>query len=288
MENKAVKIIIACVVGVILIGSLLVPIINDANKDISTPFNNAISAAYVEKIEDLNDADITIVANGMEAEITVDGNTRTEHLQAGRNALVFSQNIYLRYDGSSGFCMLYNTGSADGASFTSTAPVTVVIKEGKITLTDSATENPVSVTVDLEGFLFIPNQNGDYQNVVAGASAVYFNDPSQIYYVGANGTYAYTGNGGNVSLLNTTADYTAGFATIASVNGQKDMFTAQLSNMQVTFGSTTLTPAFFVIPNVVYGHSDTEMQAVTLLYVIPVMLLVALVVMAVSMFRAKY
>lgn len=287
MENKAVKIIIACVVGVILIGSLLVPIINDANKEISTPYNNAKTAAYLESILDFEDIELSMIVNGSTAELTIDGNTRTEILQGGGNALLFSKNIYIRYDASNAFVLVIDSSSGAVRTTTATAPINVTISDGVITFTDSATE-PFTVSVELDGFLFVPNQNGDFQVITSNAGSIYLNDANQIYYAGANNTYAYTGHGGDVSIINTTAEATAGFTTTATVDGQRDLIMVDVGNFKVDLGTESVTPTFFVIPNVVYGHSDVEMQAVTLLYVIPVMLLVALVVMAVSMFRAKY
>lgn len=270
MKNKLLSVAIMATLTVILLGSLLVPIIDDyENKNVHTYTNSGVRASFM----DVQDAHSITISGGT---LTIDGTTTSvPSYQIALASDKFNARFYT--DGFSVNCTQGAFGSMD-----------VTIEEGKF----SGTIGTKTYTDEPLTYLAVPDSEGEFVMTYADTydRSIYLNDPAQQFY--------------SANWITTTSQwfsYYQGTLTVAgtendtmSFNGtQVDADTEvykYTSAGDITFivdnsgTDYTVHPFVCVVPRTVTGMTlSADHAVIPLLYAIPVLVIVALLLAAVKM-----
>ena len=288
MDNKFIGLVLGLVVGVLMIGSLLVPTITNASKTEDT-FDNSEYGYY--QMKPLENGDNWVHNNNQwtygDALLTTSENTGI--------SVVATNNTVVRQDG-------IVRGTTYGGNATSTAEVFVV--DDANTLQINTTRN-ISF---IDGFGAVP-EGGDYI-IKKYDTAVYVNGDTPLWVTGytALGDESITQvmvhitgsidggltislapkSQGNTSNLSVVGDYTINYV---KVDSHKDLY--QLSNVKFTVEGTigeaeeSVTKEFtystFVVPKEVTAELANHLDAgeIAMIAVIPVLMIASLLIFAV-------
>jgi len=282
--------IVAGVVGlavcVILVGSLLVPIISEAQDDQEVVYNNIVSNSNYSKIidDDLDDVNMVIEWDTATQVLTVDGSSTT--VTAYNNTLFVSDQGCIFFSKADGTSTLYIGGMA---TVTLTGPVTATIASGVITVAcgvDSYTITPIE-------WLFIPDVDGNYKNYrnVYPENTLYVNSIDDIYFCGRITTQSIgliSGHGGSCTLWDVADDPSYDMTyTIERVQGYTDLFEFIPSSYAVSTEAgtnpdlTPFTPYHIMMPLEITAHTDVNSSIIGLLGAIPVVVIAAILIYAV-------
>lgn len=308
MNNKLIPIVLTLVVGIILAGSVLVPVLNDATTTHKTFTNDGYLRLGEISAEDTETYTITwtyenphqFVIND-EVYVMPEGNT---------TGSVFPYTLFatdgwgLRYSqtGTAGNVDLNLYGSGESASLiwyattTDSDTVTITLNEGTATFVKNST---TSVTKSYTA-AFIPDSDGAYV-LKKGDTSAYLNADSVIYSTGRTsttfGTYTFAINinlSGNVEGVEVNAIAPTGFTTSnvvidsSEVSGYKDLYKFDKVTFDITQTSTSISAGAVysqvIVPYQVTAELSEHLTPgqIALLGAIPVMVIVALLVVAVG------
>lgn len=284
MNNKLIPIVITLVVGVILAGSLLIPIVNDATTAEKTYINEGISYATPDEDNHV----IVVSTDGNTFTITTDGETcETPDMSLyGSATLVYCEDVSLR---------LYSTGAITGdgknaAGVTSGYNLGTVAADNPITITVNGTTNVTSGSLTFADARAYISTEGDY--VLSKNPLV--NESSSVMIIG--GVSVGGGLGAvNITGIGTVHDFTA---KVVRGNGEItdiDVNTTVVDNNLVKVESIVLTDTYasqdyeftytyFLAPEKITYTPSSYVGAggAALLGAIPIMVIVALLVVAVG------
>lgn len=284
MKNNILALVITLTVGIILAGSLLMPVISEAQRGYETEtFTNPSSygAEYVTA------ATITLESGTLkynDAAYTV-GNSKIP--------MIVADNLNFQINASS-------TGSNNIIYCDADGPVrSDNIKALDLTLADGSIELTYTDANDVEETTTIPcswayvitTTTGvrDYTiyNLYGSSKNVYYNSIKDYH---ANG---YTMSGDTIesvvsvsegaAILNDEAA-TLQVSGFTEVSGYNEVYSGTISyntGISVTDGETTVYPWFVVLPTTVTGYVEPD-KAMDILSVIPVLIIASLVVVASS------
>ena len=277
--SRIVAGIVGLAVCVILVGSLLVPIISEAQDDQEVVYNNIVNNSNYSKIvdDDLDDVNMVIVWDTATQILTVDGSSLPLGWQ--NNTLFVSDQGSVRFnkDQTSNTSYMYIGG---GGVVTLTGPVTATIASGVITVTcgvDSYTITPIE-------WLFIPDSEGNYKNFRTNdpTKTLYVNSIDDIYFCGTTGAESIgliSGHGGSCTLWDVADDPSYDMTyTIERVQGYTDLYELVLSSYAVsTDDLTTFAPYYLMVPVEITAHTDVNSSIIGLLEVIPVLVIAGII-----------
>lgn len=276
MKTNILTLIITLVVGVIFAGALIAPVISDAQKTIGpeVEYTNAghgyaLISSNSDITATLTDTSITIGEN----EYTSDGSTYW---------MIASDTFAIWYGGGVNHPILITDRTNEGELYQpwiDTASITMSNGTYEITYTpvgEGAIEETYTNTYT---WIMVPSENGEYISVDAGSTNYIksLNDLifSGYYSTGENDTY--------YSLKNGTAkagEYTASVSgTLTLVEGTTDVYT--VTNPLMHVGDEEFTPFMYLVKQNVTGHAASG-ASYSLLGAIPIMVIVALVMVAVG------
>lgn len=297
MNNKLIPIVITLVVGIILAGSVLMPVLNDA-----TTIEKTLTNDGVLRMDKITTADSTVITWDHTAPsiITVDD---VDITLPDQNAVVYltvngtDNDFMVRYTPSATNPMMvvFNGNNANvEASVTNGRDLTVTISEGSISVTDGTNTETATFT----DYAFIPSENGKY--VMKNPNKVaYLNADSEIYGMGRSFLSA-----SNINLNFTiaadvetepTVDYYGRNVTAtisnAEVNATKldtyvDMYEFSSITFDVTISDNTSSVTYnqVIVPYQVTSELSQHLTPgqIALMGAIPVLVIVALLVVAVG------
>ena len=283
--SRIVAGIVSLAVCVILVGSLLVPIISEAQDDQEVIYNNILSQSNYSKIvdDDLDDFDMVIVWDTTTQVLTVDGSAIT--VSQWDNTLFVSDQGSIRFSRDTG------TSEYIGGQtvVTLTGPVTATIASGMITVTcgvDSYTITPIE-------WLFIPDGDGNYKALENSVPTkkLYVNGIDDIYFCGYINTMSiglYSGNGGSCTLWDVADDPSYDMTyTIERVQGYTDLYEFTPSSYAVSTEAgtnpdqTPFVPYRLMVPLEITAHTDVGSSIIGLLGALPVLVIAAILIYAV-------
>lgn len=305
MNNKLIPLIMTLVVGIILAGSLLVPVLSDAQKTIgpeTTLTNNSLIV-----LRELENGDV------LECVRTVTGDTATDvwtlngETVAGPTGGANSWNVGLMSDGiylavnaesnsavASWYSMNATTtnpsylsgGGSSGAHYG------IVALDGTITIySDYGSESPTTITTKTYtwGYVVCPYADGEYCAAVPhGVGLV--KSPDQVILCGAYTTgdldTMYYYKDGQTYVSETAYTMTANIAT-AVHTGTTDIYDATVS-VDIANGDDveSFTPYRILVPYEVTGHKASG-ASYSLLGAIPIIVIAALIVAAIGMVAVR-
>ncbi|MDY0413192.1 hypothetical protein [Methanothrix soehngenii] len=276
--NRILTGIVGLAVCVILVGSLLVPVISEAQDDQEVAYNNVIGVSNYSKIvdDDLDGVNMVIVWDTATKLLTVDGSA----LNVGNygNTMFVSDQGSVRFSKADGTSTMYIGGMT---AVTLTGPVTATIASGVITVAcgeDSYTITPIE-------WLFIPDEQGNHKSYhyISPTETIYVNSIDDIYFcmlwTDAQSTGLFSGHGGSCTLWDVADDPSYDMTyTIERVQGYTDLYELVLSSYAVsTDDLTTFAPYYLMVPVEITAHTDVNSSIIGLLEVIPVLVIAGII-----------
>ena len=271
MKTNILTLAITLVVGIILAGSLMMPVITDASTDDKTANN-----LYYNRMSELGDGSVTLtyttddgrLFNGETPAFTKsDGTTATDL------AIIADTFIIISYDGMWYYYFIDDLGAVVQVYSTATGGngAVATIEDGTMTLTRGTTVNTVTYTK-----CYIPDNEGTYANCRGSTYYGLVPETTSIYYVKA----ARADCGVATGPVN---DLTTSFHLTDGVN-DTETYTFTASYDSETIGNTTLckitTLDMYIVPLEYHYNEDNGYAA--LYSAIPVLVIVGLVLAATS------
>ena len=274
MKTNVLTLIITMVVGIILAGSLLGPVISDAQTTLGSPTtvtNTGINSNpisfwdgeameyewdYVNKILTLNDEPLTLSANQM---------------LFGTDTFA----IWTRANSTARLAALGDTIDVTNSNFSA-----VINSDGTYTLTRGTTVYEGTISWGI-----YQDENGT-ENLVQGvrSSNGYMTSTANdviilgnLYSTGDNDTY-YAYYNGVLTVDEQYAEESSVTVTKTLVDGYTDIYA---TNVTVNVGEESFTPYYAVVPGTVSGHLASG-GAYSLVGAIPILVIVALLMVAVG------
>lgn len=285
MDNKLVTIAVSLAVAVIVIGGLLVPVIGDAEKSTSASYTN-FSSHYSSKVsKDVSGSLASTI-------LTVDGEAVTG---LTNRCIIWSDSGIISMLNS----LTCNINYIDGGTVKSAGYVngfdysidydTKTISVSNITYSNSTT-TPTSLSWTYEDICFYASTTGDYADQwVVGAVSITLYDKSDLYYAMKIGTNLFAFNG--TDEINSTASGATCTLNTDSIDGYHletaDITTASGSDLYVTYNSTDNYGGYIVVPHVVSSQSDFATSYTPLMVAIVPIVIVALLVAALVVFKRE-
>lgn len=276
MNNKLIAIVMTLVVGIILAGSVLMPVVNDARTTTSTEVNytneettfrmagasDVVTLTLSSGTVTLNDVAIEKISNSnilLSDAVSLD---QFQYQGNWLNRMWFKDSTALQYP--SAFELTFENGNVTGT----------------VTISDATTSIDTTYS-----YLFYADSEGDYIQMTNNdwANGVYLNNANQLilsglYTTGENDTtYSYVDG-----VFTTGGDYTG---SVELTTEKVGMDVIKATALTVTIGEETFTPFRALVPMTVVGHTETP--ASNLIGVIPVLVIVSLVVAAIGMVVVK-
>lgn len=300
MDNKLIQVVIAITVGIVVLGSLLVPVITEASTTEKTFTNNGYY--NLVKIDDTTST--TMVWDASDGDhVSVDG-VDIDIPTTGRLTLLGSDAICVRINSASQIQVYGSYNGSQDYKAISSGTATFTIASGVVTVNDGTTKNfdlgndayliaPANVESDYVAVMKISNENAyllsDSEIICCGITVS--NQYKQSIGIFGKGTvedmefstfYVGTDYSGDTTIgtVTTHAETLSNYVNLYSL----DKFTFTLSYNE---GSTSdVTFSYFIVPSKVIAeysqHLDTT--EIGLLAVIPVLMIVAFLVFAVRIF----
>lgn len=295
MESKnLLTLAITLTVGIILAGSLLMPVISDATETEKTfvnegVFNYGLFTPDDEYTIEFTQATGTLIVN--DEEVTpIPGVSVTE----GKNySVVASDNFLLRFGSGAGafFLQIIGTDADDNsiAIVLNTGTCTGTINDGNFEVTYGTTTKTFEFT-EIYGIVKDPS----VAIMKAAANEVYIKGDSEIYASGVTNVSAWNNlfhfegtykDGITISSPNLPdATYDNIEWNIEAVPGYVDLYKLTSIEFDITYDETTVhaTYSYFGVPSSVTAELSQHLDSgsIAILKALPVLIIVALVVMA--------
>lgn len=285
---KLVAGIITGAVAIIMVASLLVPIVNDAMDDQVTKFNNP-TAEYM-MLEDGDSYTASVVVEDGVFSITINGesysNVTFDHLHISDTSQI-----------------TFNVGA-------NVKPMVSVLIDGVTTyiadcdsVTVNATNGNIDIAVVVAGvtttyttsydWLVHSDKDGDYGLIRSVDNrTLYFNNVNQLYWSNVvstiEGMKYYTLHNGEIrangeSLANVEYSGNSVLDNVTSVS-----MSSGNSGFSYLDGGNSTVLDWVVAPIEIIGYDDEVAPTLSLLNVIPMIVLLAIMVCVVSIFRSRY
>ena len=298
MDNKIVMISIAAVIGIIVLGGVLMPILDDATATTDT-FTNDGYARMSETDEETvitwtPSVDRTIInVNGEPYSLSVFPKTfNTSYSIAFADDFILR--VYMDGVGPSNI-QIWQSGYRNGASSSSSYTATFTISSSTLSYNSGAPDATTSTYTHSGGY-FCVDPNGDYIMKPQGSAAYVLEDSSVIYaggisgfgnsvlaglyFEGTVGDYTFTPMLSGVTVDNVQTDYT-------DVSG----YVGLISLLKITFDTTynsdvvSQTYSYFLVPYEVVAERSVHFTdgQIAIFSVMPLMIIVAILLGVVAL-----
>ena len=281
MNNKLIPIVITLVVGIILAGSVLMPVLNDAKKTIGdeVTYTNGTIGTYrlAETDEDLTitmtkgSGTWTIDINGDSFQTTNDGNLNLLY----SDAIVITKN-----NSGDGLTINYN-----GVASTNSTTKEIIFSDGTVKFDEVVNDTHTTYYEGAYSWVYLPDTTGIYVNHT-GTEAFYVKSIDDVImggaYISGENDCQYSFHDGE--LKTTWEGETSITYDMELVDGTTDIY--KVSNVLIHIGDESFTPYRYLTPASVTGH-EASGASYSLLGAIPVMVIVALIMGAVAMIVVK-
>ena len=286
MNNKLIPIVMALVVGIILAGSVLMPVLNDATKTSDT-FQNSGSGLYAYISE--NDTYTLTWSYDNPTKVIVNG--QELNAVAGNEALAMGDFCVRMQPTSSGYVQYIAPSGNVTSNASDSATFSMSYENGTLTIIGkSGTE-----TLTTDGFYAL-SPSGNY-TMKATTTAAYMNADTPLLVMGITSVGSQWNTG--FMVTGTVTDYTVEqwngttefvisdeTSDITKVDGYKDLYTLKQFQWKVDNSGTpqTVTYNYFLVPTTVSGELDNHLNPaeIAIMNAIPVMVIIALLIVAVG------
>lgn len=284
MDNKYIGLIIGLVVGVLLIGSLLVPTINDATITEQKFDNTAGALGRVSIIDE--ESDYTFSWNPGSSSIEVNG--QTIDMINNETIICKSADSMVRY--TNGYFQYWSD-----ALTTIGGPAQAFVLDITNGVMTISGDDISTITKDVVGG-FILSDTGDYV-LKSPTQKAYMNSDSPIVAMGVttmtgniNAALSIVGTMGDIDITTTyPANVNFTFENVVvdstAVSGYNDLYTLQKITFVANDGTNTTdcTYSYFIVPAEVTAELADHLSAgeIAMIAVIPVLMIASLLIFAV-------
>lgn len=301
MNTKLIGVIIAASIAILMSGSILMPVINDAVDDTKVYYNNG--AGHYASITDETVTINATLGEGDNAMINYTVNGESVGANRGKTTILISDNctIYGPYTNTIELTGIDKNGNL--ISPVRYSSITAIISSDSIDLTGVVVSDSSTVNYEFDNnWAFYRSNSGDYRVLdnIRDNTLIYINDINQIYssnWITTTSEF-FNLNGDDVTVRDgTTETTTTASVTLNSVmNGVKSFLISSDRTSSAAFHFEVdnagepydVYPFYFVIPASVYGQTESNESYTALLYAIPVILLTAIVATIALMFARRY
>lgn len=287
MKTNILTLAITLTLGIILAGSLLVPVIEDTQTNIGpeVTLNNTVRNPNLNyNMWDGSDITISFTVSGTTGTYSINGEAQTTILTSNAQRIVFASNdVCARVGGSSapGTLNVQHIGDTSGNTYS----FTYVIENGEYTFTQ-LNHDPITGKVD---WLIYAADEGDYNagTISTPTSPFYTTDADKlvilgnVYTTGDNDTF-YAYYDGELTVNEDYADNSSVTINKTIADGYTDIYDTTVT---VNVGDESFTPYFILAPKTVTGHEVSDVDA--LLGAIPVLVIIGLVLAGVGAIFVK-
>ena len=301
MNMKIPIIAITAFVVVVVIGSVLIPVLDDAKDDEKTVFNNNYNRYSRLLDSDIDSFSMTITWNvtTTTAYVTVGDESYNYAMSSSRVPLICTEEGMLNANKVNSRGVLTYSGSASSINITD-SPITIEVASGTVTLTDGAS-TPNVYTWDVGSWLFYPDNDGNYtaMNTTSDKDTeIYLNSIDDLYFATVINTDSLgfvSGHGATCKFFNQTDTPTYAMNLVSSqLAGYTDVITTTIGSYTVSEDAGTNTdgtpfnPFITMVPRAVDGHTSQDNSIIAIYEVIPALVIIALVVGVIALvFRSK-
>lgn len=300
MDNKIISVILTVVVSTMIIGSVLITVIDDAVDATKVYYNNdfgVLAAASDESIE--YSIHYTGNTSGAITEVFID-DVKVGTVYAGVRAIVISDSYVISQVSNTTEWMIYTGNSVSNTSYSAvtSTDITINITNDRSVITYADSDGAKTLTIDTEWCYYRDDNSTDYRIVdyTSSEKVVYVNDLKQVRgasWINTTGEF-FNFEGTAVNVYGDTPEnptmvyenytnvmngvYSFNLGAVISGN-RTDGVHFDVDNNGTPY---TVYPYFLVIPNKVYGQTETDSAYSAMLYAIPVIVIAALVVVMLS------
>lgn len=292
--------LVGVMICVIMIGGALLPAVSSATDNERTIYNNEANLRYSELFsgsDSISNLNITLyVESFTNAEIKVtNGGVESTITPAGwQGTLIMCDKLNIRWDPGNGNVRVHSF--ADPLEILTqsdlTAPLTISIANGTITVTDSA---DYTTTVTPTEWLFIPDEDGAWETVLHSSNGIYVNDLNQVYFstiISTDNIGFMSGHDGIATTYN-GVDYSWSFTNMEKVNGYVDLYRINMSDFRFGDGmpnnadESPIIPYQVIVPRSVDAHTNTNVVVTSLFNVLPLVAITGLVMAGIYVFISR-
>lgn len=283
MDNKILPIMLGIGVSLLMIGNFLMPIINDTVDETRGYYNNDMGT-YAKA----TDA-VSIVYD--DTGYNVDGTVVNVGLY---DRLIMSDQFYIERNGeATGYVVLY----ADGVLYRDTATdITITYSNNEVAISYTAGSNTRTATITIDWMYYVDDE-GDYRMSAVDNGrkpTVFLNNINDLTVVYRTTTDLLTFHNGVAKIAGTTegvelsVDY-----TLTKIDGVEDVYSIELSptleesEFKFILGENSYTASAVLVPYEVFGSKDGMGSASGMLYLIPLMIIVAILATIVAVIRSR-
>lgn len=287
---KLLALIMSLVVGIILAGALLIPVIEDAQNSTADYVTNDIDTSMKFKLDGLDD--YIFESNPDYTKFKTNGNN---YDLTGKNGTLITTDQCVVTKSGHYMALRDVNGTISSDINTQNKNVVATYEASTKTFTYTVYTDLTNTTVDLEKTYTVENilyliQNGDYGAIETGGDpdvSYFVNNLSQVIAGGAYTTGAldtsYFAEGATVYVGNSS--YTAsGTATTTASTTYIDLIEGSSYTITVTDGedSETFTPYTVYVPQKVMVHTQAQQGLIDLYGVIPIFVIIGILLAAVG------
>lgn len=277
MNNKLIPIVLTLVVGIILAGSVLMPVLNDAQTTLGNPatINNTIKTDSPEYTI-WDGSDIEFEYSTSTTEYTINGVTYSYAADTQR-ILIASNDFACRNGGTLASPVIVSQYVTLDSQLTKPFTFTVADKEYTLELDGN------TYTGNVDWLVYACDEGNANLGQVPQNTTIYTSNSNgmivlgNIYTTGDNDTF-YSYYDGDLTVNSAYADSSSIDITKTLADGYTDIYQTAIT---VNVGDESFTPFFILIPKTVEGHAAAG-ATYSLVGAIPVMVIVALLMAAVG------
>ena len=301
MNMKIVSVLVGVTISIIMVGFVLTPVINDAVDDTKVYYNNdfgVLAAATDDPIE--YSISYTGNTSGAISEVYING-VKSGTVYNGVRAIVISDSLVVSQQNSLNSWLISVGNSVESRTYNAmmSSPIELTITADNVSLSfKSDGSADISIEIPTNWCYYRDDNSKDYRIIdyTNSEKVIYVNDLKQVRgasWINTTGEF-FNFEGTSVNVYGNTPEnptmvyegytnvmngvYSFNLGAVISGN-RTDGVHFDVDNNGTPY---TVYPYFLVIPNMVYGQTESDISYSAILYAIPAIFISALIVAMLS------
>lgn len=275
MKNKLILSVLGIAIGIILVGSVLMPVLEDAQRTAGPRHTFDNPSSYTPQLG--------LSSETHEFDLNSTGAYFDGDLISSAGIMVISSSVVINVtSGSDWNTLLATPDKSESYRPSWGSQVNVKFEDGTVTITGK-TGDVLTYSYD---WVYTIMEGGDFKEYTSN-TPVYVNSINDVvcagYYNSGENDTGYALFNGQVSLTNPAYSGKVTY-TLTKVDGYTDVY--RLSDLTIFVDDETYHPYYWIAKSTIVGHEEAP-QLSSLYGVIPVMILVAILVSAVMIVRTR-
>lgn len=301
MNMKIVSVLVGVTISIIMVGFVLTPVINDAVDNTKVYYNNdfgVLAAATDDPIE--YSIRYTGNTSGAISDVYING-VKSGTVYNGIRAIVISDSLVIAQQNNLNSWMIYVGNSVESRAYSAlmSSPIELTITADNVSLSfKSDGSADISIEIPTNWCYYRDDNSKDYRIIdyTNSEKVIYVNDLKQVRgasWINTTGEF-FNFEGTSVNVYGNTPEnptmvyegytnvmngvYSFNLGAVISGN-RTDGVHFDVDNNGTPY---TVYPYFLVIPNMVYGQTESDVSYSAILYAIPAIFISALIVAMLS------